>query len=146
MARTPYLRGDEATRFWPKVDCSDGTDGCWLWTAARNGDGYGIFRRSNKTNVRAHVWVWEQVHGPVPDGKELDHVGCDNPACCNPRHLNAVTHAENVGRAKPGRRSWRRERSHCKNGHEFHEGNTRLANGYRVCKDCAREASTRFRG
>lgn len=46
----------------------------------------------------AHIYEWEKVNGPTPDGLELDHL-CRNPSCCNPAHLEAVTHAENMRRA-----------------------------------------------
>jgi hypothetical protein len=40
--------------------------------------------------------------GPVPEGLELDHL-CENPPCCNPAHLEPVTHAENNRRAAQAR-------------------------------------------
>jgi hypothetical protein len=46
-----------------------------------------------------HVWFWEELHGPVPDGFELDHL-CRNRGCVNPDHLEVVTHEENVWRIR----------------------------------------------
>lgn len=124
------------------------TDSCWLWTAACNDFGYGIFR-VNGRNVRAHRFAYEQLVGVIPDGTELDHL-CDTPACVNPEHLKAVTHQENVARALPGRRSWRAERTHCRNGHEFTETNIvtvrrapEAGGDYRACRECKRQASAR---
>lgn len=56
--------------------------------------------RVNKKRKRmlAHVAAWVDVNGPVPDGLELDHV-CRNRWCCNPQHLEAVTHRINSQRA-----------------------------------------------
>lgn len=82
-----------ADRFWSKVEK---TDGCWNWTGALNGDGYGSFRVGAGT-VKAHGFTWELANGPVPAGLELDHV-CRNRACVRPDHLEAVTHIVNVHR------------------------------------------------
>lgn len=58
---------------------------------------------------RAHKWLYEQLIGPVPKGLELDHK-CRNKLCCNPDHLELVTHRENTARGslgalKPGKTS-----------------------------------------
>ncbi|MBX7250223.1 MAG: HNH endonuclease [Caulobacteraceae bacterium] len=47
---------------------------------------------------------------PVPANLDVDHTCC-NRACCNPAHLERVTHAENVRRAAR-RRSWREIRDY----------------------------------
>lgn len=66
---------------------------CWVHRGALNHAGYGqVF------GCTAHVREWESVHGPVPDGFELDHL-CRVRACRNPDHLEVVTHAENMRRA-----------------------------------------------
>ena len=66
---------------------------CWLWVGPNDGRGYGKVVRSK----RAHVWVYENLVGPVPDGLELDHL-CRIKACCNPDHVEPVTHRENMRR------------------------------------------------
>ena len=40
MSRAVYIRADEDTRFFAKVDK---TSDCWVWTAGLK-DGYGAFR------------------------------------------------------------------------------------------------------
>lgn len=40
-----------------------------------------------------HKYVWEQRHGVVPEGYEVDHK-CNNRACCNIEHLR-VLHGSN---------------------------------------------------
>lgn len=55
------------------------------------------------TKVYAHRWIYEQLVGPIPGGHDVDHVaarGCTSALCVNPAHLEAVTHAENMRRAR----------------------------------------------
>lgn len=129
-----YLRGTPAERFWSKVHKSP--DGCWIWTAGKY-QGYGRFREggTGSRNVLAHRWAWEQEHGAVPDGLELDHL-CRNRACVRPDHLEAVPPTVNKARqdqAKPLRPT-------CKWGHDWTVENTRYrADGRgRVCRACDR--------
>lgn len=82
-------------RFFAKVDRGDG---CWLWLACRQRDGYGSFRAGDSSAL-AHVFSWELLNGPVPQGLELDHL-CRNRRCVRPDHLEPVTHAENVRRGE----------------------------------------------
>jgi len=75
---------------------------CWEWqgkTEDRSSNpqkrGYGRFYdKHGKRNIRTHRYAYEQQHGPVPQGLEIDHL-CDNPPCVNPKHLKAVTHSNN---------------------------------------------------
>jgi len=41
------------------------------------------------------VFAFELENGPVPEGKMVCH-SCDNPPCCNGKHLFAGTNDENV--------------------------------------------------
>ena len=67
--------------------------------------GYGVFMLNGK-QLKAHRFMYEQVHGPIPEGLVIDH-RCSNPSCVRPDHLDAVTQGENVqrtwdrGRRKP---------------------------------------------
>ena len=63
---------------------------CILTTWPLNADGYG--RRRNRLHHRV---VWEEAHGPIPDGIEIRHA-CDNPPCINLDHLVPGTHADNM--------------------------------------------------
>jgi hypothetical protein len=140
MTRAPYIQGDPATRFWPKVDK---TDGCWLWTAATNEFGYGIFRIDGR-NVRAHRWAYEDLVGPIPKGLVLDHL-CRTPACVRPDHLEPVTQKVNSERGAPGGRVWRSLKTHCPAGHPYEGDNLYVYDGKRFCKACRAEAWARWR-
>jgi hypothetical protein len=47
---------------------------------------------------RAHVVYWVRRNGPVPAGKQLDHL-CRVVSCVNPDHLEAVFPVINVRRS-----------------------------------------------
>lgn len=80
-------------RFWQKVN-KDGPNGCWIWTAMRNKDGYGCFRVGN-TMKKAHRFSYEINKGQIPSGMEVRHI-CHNPSCVNPDHLEPGTHTDNM--------------------------------------------------
>lgn len=83
-------------------DCGHGTP-CWIWQLSTVGAGYGRFQVDGKKHL-AHRWHYEQVHGQIPDGLELDHL-CRQYRCVNPDHLEPVTHIENVRRGWAARRA-----------------------------------------
>lgn len=93
-----YLLGHNAALRvkWIEQDCGYETP-CWVYQGTKLPLGYGRVNR-NRRETFAHIHEWEQVNGPVPEGLELDHL-CRVPACCNPAHLEAVTHAENMRRS-----------------------------------------------
>ena len=79
---------------------------CWIWTAAKDKDGYGIFSYKRK-NARANRVALE-LDGRAPGVGQYACHTCDNPACVNPSHLYPGTPRDNVqdmlvrGRAKVG--------------------------------------------
>lgn len=112
---------------------------CWIWSGATNGRrGYGRTYHNHRW-LYVHRVAYEYVHGPIPDGLELDHVkarGCTSPACCNPAHLEAVTHLVNMSRSPNALKT------HCPRGHLLAEPNlvqAALLRGGRNCRQCNRE-------
>lgn len=131
------------TRFWAKVDVPFAPDGCWTWTAGRNGDGYGSFqltvapRRYRATG--AHRLAYVALIGDPPAGFDLDHL-CRNRACVRPDHLEPVDHRTNVLRGEGlAAQAMRQER--CRNGHPF-DGVT--SEGHRLCTVCRLAKQRRF--
>lgn len=70
--------------------------GCWLFLGKLDRGGYARIRDGTKYKF-VHKFMWEMRNGPTPVGLELDHL-CRNRHCCNPAHLEPVTHSENMRR------------------------------------------------
>lgn len=84
----------------------DEQTGCLVWTGPRTRYGYGYIGKEGGRHAgmaHTHKVMWESVNGSVPDGLELDHL-CRNRACCEPTHLEPVTHLVNVQRGAAARR------------------------------------------
>ena len=89
-------------RFLLAVDSSGALSDCWPWTGDTDSGGYGRLSVEG-LRVRAHRYAWERANGPIPEGMFVLH-RCDNPPCCNERHLFLGTIADNNrDRAAKGR-------------------------------------------
>ena len=85
---------------------------------SKNQHGYGRAKVQNGGLRVVHHLAWERVHGPVPEGMEIDHA-CSNRACINVDHLRAVTRSENARHrqgAQPNSKSGVRNVHACKGG------------------------------
>lgn len=105
-------RAHWATRFWSYVDKKEAYE-CWPWRGAHDQDGYGTYRFTNETGYqsrRAHQVAYELTFGSWPQGKQGCHT-CDNPCCCNPKHLYPGTVKENMRDRRERGRDLRGERS-----------------------------------
>lgn len=91
-----FVRGHNRTKPFPVTYVVDPTSGCWAVTGRSSH--YAHFARNGRRH-QSHVWMWEQKHGPVPDGLVLDHL-CRNKRCVNPAHLEPVTATENNRRSR----------------------------------------------
>ena len=67
--------------------------GCWLWTGAKDTNGYGRIKVHGQS-LYAHRVSYEQHRGAIPSGLVLDHT-CKHKQCFNPAHLEPVTSQEN---------------------------------------------------
>jgi hypothetical protein len=86
--------------FWSRVVPS--RDGCWIWTGAKNTQGYGHLLFEGRWALAHRVAYGERV-AAIPAGSCICH-HCDVPACCNPAHLFLGTRADNNrDRAEKGR-------------------------------------------
>lgn len=92
--------GTAYQRFNRNVDKSGGLNYCWPWLGARNRDGYGFLKIGSRTdgsrkNKLVHRLAWIFFNGPIPKGAQILH-DCDNPCCCNPKHLVVGDHSLNM--------------------------------------------------
>lgn len=120
---------------------TNGDGDCWTFEGGRDPDGYGRINVGGLAR-KAHTVAYEELVGPIPDGFEPDHT-CNQRACCNPDHLEIVTHAENVRRGRSGAVNAARQRAktHCPKGHPYAGDNLYInpTNGQRGCKRCNNE-------
>lgn len=124
--------------FWNRVEVIP-FHPCWEWIGCKNEAGYGLYRKQ-----RAHIVSYLRTGKHIPEGLQLDHL-CRNRGCVNPFHLEPVTLVQNVMRGV-GPTAVNATKTHCLNGHEFTEKNTRLYKSkhtkgqtWRACRQCARE-------
>ena len=131
-------RGPLSARFWLSVLL---TPGCWKWTGVKTGTGYGRILDGEK-GLCAHRVSYELMYGPIPPGMIIDHL-CRNRACVRPDHLEIVTHKENILRGI-GPTAVNAQKTHCPKGHPLSGANLHLdTNGWRVCRECRRQACRR---
>lgn len=146
---------DPLERFREKVAVTE--SGCWEWQSTVTKGGYPTFgipggRADGSWGmVYAHRWIYEQVHGEIPDGLHIGHrchdesdcaggEGCRHRRCVNPEHLAPMTPQENLlaGRTIAARHA---AKTHCPRGHRYEGDNLILDGGSRKCRECKRRRS-----
>lgn len=86
---------------------------CWIFQGWSDENGYGRVQTGSASDGSrrpqlAHRITYEFFKGPIPKGREPDHA-CVQPSCVNFRHMEAVTHAENMRRSRERRKRPRAE-------------------------------------
>lgn len=114
---------------------------CSNWRGAIDAYGYGRLNLNGKwAMIHRVAWIYE--NGPVPDGKQLDHL-CRNRKCIRLSHLQAVSAELNILRGiSPSAINARK--THCIKGHELSGQNIFIRHrpnrpDSRMCLQCSRE-------
>lgn len=89
--KKPYTLERRAANFWKRVDKSGGDNACWEW-GGRTHKNYGTWHWNGVTEG-AHRIAYRLSTADPADRLVLH--SCDNPICCNPKHLRLGTHADN---------------------------------------------------
>ena len=120
-------------------------NGCWNWLGHITKKGYGRFDRFGK-RVMVHRYFYENLVGPILKGLEIDHL-CRNRKCMNPKHLEPVTHRENL------RREWIvriKNTPNCKYGHPYLGNNLNIVTNkklnktFRTCRMCKSKVNKEY--
>ena len=86
-------------------------DGCLTTTSHKlNPDGYLRKHDNGKGLIMWHRKVWQDEHGEIPEGYEIDHM-CKNRACFNVDHLQLLTTHEHRVKDNTGRYDKQKKRA-----------------------------------
>lgn len=129
---------------------------CWEWQGCKSVYGHGRVSVGQGSAMVHRITFMAKV-GPIASNLDVHHK-CENPSCCNPAHLEALTRKEHIGkdsrrislprqsaRAALAQREKKLSNKFCKWGHELTSENTyyppaRNQGGKveRVCRVCLR--------
>jgi hypothetical protein len=86
----------QKTNVFKYIDMKGGDSSvCWPWTGALGKKNERPYVRVGKRVRLAYQVVWELVNGEDVGVRLIRHT-CDNPICCNPKHLKIGTQRENM--------------------------------------------------
>lgn len=114
---------------------------CLIWTGSFNNNGYPL-QSWRGENFLAHrlSWATYQQEDPGPE-RVVDHL-CEEPACIEPRHLDACSQRENLLRSEVSPASIHASKETCPKGHEYEPKPEHWkAGNRRVCQVCNRDAA-----
>lgn len=120
---------------WKRIQVD--ANGCWIWTGSKGRQGYGRTTHGDGSTkyTGTHRLTYMRIVGAVPEGLELDHL-CRVRSCCNPEHLEPVTHRENMLRGETVF-AFNAKKTHCRHGHELSGDNLMpTTRNERACRTC----------
>lgn len=89
----PTMGTDDIKNFWAKIRVC-GSEDCWPWTSTTFSFGHGCFYFKYKLFKASRI-AYYITYGIDPGNFMVLH-NCDNPACCNPKHLSLGTTQDNT--------------------------------------------------
>jgi hypothetical protein len=89
----PMLHIDDTIKFWSNI-IQRGENECWPWIGSTIVKGYGQIRFGKKMYLVHRVSYY--IKYKKDPGELLVLHDCDNPPCCNPKHLFLGTHEHNA--------------------------------------------------
>lgn len=141
MTKIDPFQDEEYNRRWLEQNLArvkQDDNGCWIWQGPKQRRGYGITNHRYFGGHHVHRIVYQLAYGELLGRWDYVCHACDVTACCNPAHMWIGTPADNQKDMQAKRRGKYQQQTACKHGHEYNEQNTRIINGRRTCRICAR--------
>lgn len=96
----PCPTSNQIKNFLNRIDIKN-PDECWEWKGCVNNQGYGIVK-IKKQCIYVHRLSFFLFRNDTLENETVDHL-CRNTTCCNPSHLEKISHSENVSRGNKDR-------------------------------------------